>query len=88
MNGQKLEQVTGFKYQGATLCKDGTCSVEIHIRIDSAMATMARLERICRSNIISSASEFELYKSLVISILLYGCETWTLSSDSEERIQA
>ena len=26
MNGQKLEEVTSFKYLGATLCKDGTCS--------------------------------------------------------------
>ena len=28
MNGQKLEEVTSFKYLGATLCKDGTCSAE------------------------------------------------------------
>ena len=25
MNGQMLEEVTGFKYIRATLCKDGTC---------------------------------------------------------------
>ena len=29
-----------------------------------------------------------LYKSLVTSILLYGCETWTLLADSEEKIHA
>ena len=29
MNGQKLEEVTSFKYLGATLCKDGTCSAEL-----------------------------------------------------------
>ena len=43
MNGQKLEEVTSFKYLGATLCKDGTCSAEVGIRIASAMAAMARL---------------------------------------------
>ena len=42
MNGQKLEQVTSFKYLGATLCKDGACSAEIHIRIASAMEAMTR----------------------------------------------
>ena len=26
MNGQKLQEVTSFKYLGTTLCKDGTCS--------------------------------------------------------------
>ena len=33
MNGQKLEEVTSFKYFGVTLCKDSTCSAEIRIRI-------------------------------------------------------
>ena len=32
--------------------------------------------------------KFKLHKSIVTSILLYGCETWTLLADSEERIQA
>ena len=48
INGQKLEGVTSFKYLGATLCKDGTCSAEVRIRIAScsAIAAMARLNRI------------------------------------------
>ena len=70
MNGQKLKEVTSFKYLGAILCKDGTCSVEVRIKIASAMAAVARLNRIWRCNTINFAS-----KSLVISILLYSCET-------------
>ena len=31
INGQKLEDVTSFKYLGATLCKDGTCAAEVRI---------------------------------------------------------
>ena len=46
MNGQKLDKVTSFKYLGATLCKDGTCSAEVRIRIVPAMAAVARLNRI------------------------------------------
>ena len=87
-NGQKLEEVTSFRYLGATLCKDAICSTEVRIRIASAMAAMARLNRIWLCNTISFASKCELYESLVSSILLYGCETWTLLADSEKRIQA
>ena len=36
MNGQKIEEVTSFKYLGVTLCKNGTCSAEVRIRIASA----------------------------------------------------
>ena len=46
VTSQKLEQVTSFKYLGATLCKDDTCSAEVRIRITSAMTATARLNRI------------------------------------------
>ena len=52
------------------------------------MVAMARLNWIWWCNTISSESKFKLCKSLVISILHYGCETWTLLTDSEKRIQA
>ena len=55
MNGQKLEEVTIFKYLGATLCKDSTCSAEVRIRIASAMV---RLNKIWRCNTISFVSKF------------------------------
>ena len=46
MNDQKFEEVTSFKCLGATMCKDGTCSAEVRIRITSAMTATARLNRI------------------------------------------
>ena len=33
MNDQKLEEATSFKYLGAALCKDGTCSAEVQATI-------------------------------------------------------
>ena len=77
--------MTSFKYLGATLCKDGTCSAEVRIRIASAMAAVARLNRIWRCNTSSLASKFKLYESLVTFTLLRGCETWTLLVDSEKK---
>ena len=86
MNGQKLEEVTSFKYLGATLCKDGTCSAEVQIGIASAMARL--MNRSWLVNTISFTCKLKLYKSLVTSILLCGCKTWTLLADSEKRIPA
>ena len=64
MNGQKLEEVTSFKYLGATLCKDGTCSAEVCISIASSMAAMARLKMIWKCNTASFAIKFKLYNLL------------------------
>ena len=55
--------------------------MEVRIRVALAIAAMARPNRIWRCNTISFASKFKLYKTLVTSILLYGCETWTLLAD-------
>ena len=41
MNSQKLEEVTNFNYLEATLCKDGTRSAEIRIRIAQTKQTLA-----------------------------------------------
>ena len=46
MNGQMSEEVTSFKYLGATLCNDGTCAAKVRIRIASAMSAIGRLIRI------------------------------------------
>ena len=34
-----------------------------------------------------AANRFRLYKPLVTSTLLYGCETWTLLADTERKMQ-
>ena len=94
MNGQPLEEVTGFEYPGATLSQDGNCRAEIRIRM--ATATVSKLvfyaqstitvisgrhsdssdgqpERVWKSS-ISFQTKFQLFRSLVVSILLYGYE--------------
>ena len=44
-----------------------------------------RLNRIWQCKTDRFANKFKLYKSLVTSIFLYGCETWTLLADSEKK---
>ena len=87
MNGKLLEEVSEFKYLGSVLSKDGSSTKEIRTRIAMATAAMTKLQKIWKSD-ISIQVKVKLYKSLVVSILLYGCETWTLMADTERRIQA
>ena len=87
MNGEPLEEVNQFKYLGATLSKDGSSTAEIGIRIAQATSAMARLERVWKSK-ISFPTKYKLFRSLVVSILLYGCESWTLMADTEKKVQA
>ena len=82
-----MEEVASFEYFRATLSKDGTCRAEIRIQIATATAVMARLNSMWKSN-ISFQTKFQLFRLLVVSILLYRYETWTLLVDNKRRIQA
>ena len=87
MNGQLLEEVDAFKYLGSTLTKDGRSTKEIKTRIGLATSAMARLNKVWRSRDISFTTKMRLYKALVVSILLYGCESWTMTAETTKRIQ-
>ena len=76
--------MTSFKYLGANLCKEGTCSTKVYNKIASAMARLN-----CKQNLGETLSA--LQEAVQISFhlhLLNGCETWTLLADSENTIQA
>ncbi|XP_078314242.1 uncharacterized protein LOC144619627 [Crassostrea virginica] len=81
-NGQLLDLISKST---ALVHLEGTCTAEVRIRIARATASMASLQKIWRSN-ISFKTKYKLYHSLVLSTLLYGCETWTLMADTEKRI--
>ncbi|KAH3721416.1 hypothetical protein DPMN_064339 [Dreissena polymorpha] len=49
-----------------------------------ATAATTRL-RLLTGSSISFATKYRLFKSLEVSILLYGCEAWTLYADTERR---
>ena len=80
---QKLGTVTSFKYLGAVVSDD--CSKP---EILSKLAALTKLKPIGRDNNISLGSKLRLMRSLVISIFLYACESWTLTAELEEKAQA
>ena len=61
---------------------------EVLSRIAQATAALTKLKPIWRDNNISLGSKVKLMRSLVISIFLYACESWTLTAELEKRTQA
>ena len=49
---------------------------------------MTRLKPVCIDKNISLSSKIRLMHSLVTSIFLYACESWTLTAELQRRIQA
>ena len=77
INGEKLDEVDSFKYLGAVVTDQGS-KPEVLSRIAQTTAALARLKTIWSDKHISLSSKIRLMRSLVISVLLYACESWTL----------
>ena len=87
VHGEKLDEVDSFKYLGAVVTDQGS-KPEVLSRIAQTTAALARLKTIWSDKHISLSSKIRLMRSLVISVLLYACETWTLTADILKKLQA
>ncbi|GFN84947.1 endonuclease-reverse transcriptase [Plakobranchus ocellatus] len=87
VNGQILESVTKFKYLGSVISDEGS-KPEILSRIAQTKTALTKLKPISNNKNIAISSKIRLLRSLVMSIFLYACESWTLNADIERRIRA
>ena len=84
MNGQKLGTVTSLKHLGTIVSDDS----EILSKIAHATADFTKLKLVWKDNNILLESDVQLMRSLVISIFLCACESWTLTAELEKRTKA
>ena len=63
-------------------------ATEVKKRLAIATGQLAKLTKICNSKNIRIGTKLQLLQSLIKSIALYGCETWTYSSNIEKRLNA
>ena len=68
----------------------GKSKKEIRIRLATAITVglLVKLEKTLRSGEINFKFKYRLYNSLVLSTLLYGCESWTLLEVSKKNISS
>ena len=88
IENETLEQVNTFKYLGQTITPDGKNESEIKIKIAIAKNRFQKMYRILTSKKISMNLRHRLLVCYVFSIILYGCETWTLTKALMDKIEA
>ena len=83
-----LEVVSSFTYLGATITNDGRMEVEISRRLALASASFNVLQPVWKANSYRLQTKLRLLNSNVLSVLLYGCESWSLTKRLQQRILA
>ena len=82
-----VKTVTSLKYLGSVITDEGS-KPNILSWIAQTTAALTRLKPVWNDRSISFSSKIRLMCSLVTSIFLYACESWTLTVEFQRRIQA
>ena len=82
----QIEQVNCFKYFGSWITSDGRSDRDIRCRIDQAKQAFMDMRNLLRN--IGLGVRKSLFKCYIWSVLLYGCESWTISKNMEEKLKA
>ena len=69
---------------GFKITADGDCSHEIKRRLLLGRKVMTNLESILKSRDITLPTKVHLVKAMVFSVVMYGCESWTIKLSTEK----
>ena len=88
IDGETVETVTDFIWEGFKITADGDCSHEIKRHLLLGMKVMTNLDSILKSRDITLPTKVHLVKAMVFPVVMYGCESWTIKIAEHRRIDA
>ena len=75
-----IEAVNDFIYLGSKMQADGDSEPDIKRRISKASQAFSMLKNVWKSKKLSHNTKIRIFKSNVLSVLLYGCESWKITT--------
>ena len=81
-----METVTDFISFGSKITTHGDCSHEIKRRFLFGRKVMTNLDSIFKSRDITLPTKVRLVKAMVLPVVMYGCESWTVKKAERRRI--
>ena len=77
-----------FILGGSKITADSDCSHEIKRHLLLGRKVMTNLDSILKSREIILSTKVHLVKAMVFSVVMYGCESWTVKKAECRRIDA
>ena len=76
---ETVEIVANFIFLGSKMTADGDCSHEIKGCLLLGRNLMTNLDSILESKDVTLSTKVHLVKAIVFPVLMYGCESWTIT---------
>ena len=80
IDGETIKTVRDFIFLVSKITADGNCRLEIKRHLLLGRKAMTNLDSILKSIDITLLTNVHLIKAMVLPVVMYGCESWTIKS--------
>ena len=85
---KKMEAVADFLFLGSKITEDGDCSHEIKRCLLLGRKTITNLDNVLKSRDITLPTKGHIIRAMIIPVITYGCESWTIKKAEHPKIDA
>jgi len=82
-----VERVEEFQYLVTILTNQNSIAEEIKRRLSSGNACCHSVQNLLSSWLLSKNLKIKIYRTIILPVVLYGCETWSLTLWEERKLK-
>ena len=87
IDNSTFEGVEESKYLGTTLTIQNSIREEIKSRLRSGNACYHSVQNLLSSKLLSKNLKIKIYRTIILPVVLYGYETWSLTLSEERKLR-
>ena len=88
IDGETVETVTDFIFLGSKIAADGDCSHKIKRHLLLGRKSVINLDSLLKSRDITLPTKVHPVKAMILPVVMYRCESWTINKAERQRIGA
>jgi hypothetical protein len=85
-DNKSFERLEQFKYLGTALTNQNSIQEEVKSRLESGNACYHSVQVLLSSSLLSKNTKIKIHRTIILPVVLYGCETWYLTQREEHRL--